>query len=126
MLASSAAAPTATRAKTPTTRATRSPRFFWGFGSTDMECSFFVRCGVRGRSAEVADGGVAADAGDAAPVGDVVHQLGVAAAAIALDHLAALRTRADVLRVAAEREGHRVVVAVQGLHHVLRDEAGGG
>ena len=59
-----------------------------------------------------------------AAVRDVVDERGVAPAAVGLDDLGALRPRLDRVGVAAERERHRVVVAVDRLHDVLRDRAG--
>src|SRR5512141_262265 len=125
MLTSRTATPTATSANTPATSATRRPRLLWGLGwfSGDIVV-LLVDVGVAAlRSAQVPDRGVAADARHVAAVRDVVDEIGVAAAAVPLDDLAALRPRADDVGEAAEREGHRVVVAVQRLHPVLRDPA---
>src|SRR6185369_3425357 len=76
MLTASAAAPIATTAKTPVTRAMRRPRFFRGWVSFDMRCS--PSCGSGWwMSAEVTDRGVAADAGDALAVRHLLDEVGV-------------------------------------------------
>src|SRR5512144_448696 len=97
MLTSREATATATSAKTPATSAMRRPRLLWGWGwfSVDIVVLLFVGRSGSSRSAQVPDRGVAADARHVAAVRDVVDEIGVAAAAVPLDDLAALRPRAD-------------------------------
>src|SRR5512142_1660307 len=110
MLTSRAATPTATSANTPATSAMSRPRLLWGWGWFSVAIVVLLcRTDRLRKSAQVADRGVAADAGHVAAVRDVVDEIGVAAAAVPLDDLAALRPRADDVGESAERERHRVV-----------------
>src|SRR3990172_11093398 len=70
-------------------------------------------------SPQVAHGVVAADAGDLGVVRGR-HEVGVAVAALALDHLAARVPQADDVRIRSRGEGLGVVPAVQRLQRVLR------
>src|SRR5512139_3163180 len=118
MWTSRAAAMTAPSAKAAATRAMRSPRFFRGASfSADMRCSF------RG-SANVADRGVAADARNVAAMDHRIDEVRVAPAAVGLDDRRALRPGPNDVREVVQREGHRVMPAVEGLDRVLRDRPG--